>query len=299
MKKTVFKLNYCTLSVLLILFSIQNHKAQVGIGTVFPEGALDLNTTTQGLVFPRIALTASNVESPIINPNGGGLEEGTTVYNTSLTTNGTDDVYPGIYSWDGSIWAPQFVMSDYKKFEQTGGCYRTTIKESYGDPNPSDVDNIAGITNQTFTPKYTGTYKVEVKTNFGAGEATDFAASYDEISISTTEGAFFFKLSGLGIDINPIPGSAQYDYSEGWIYTHSYAAYNSIETTPLDYNTVKHNASSVFYLDLTANEDYLLNLSICIITGDGYFVSNGDSGDGQGHVGHDIPCTIEFTFLQE
>ncbi|MFK5983201.1 MAG: hypothetical protein QM499_09825 [Flavobacteriaceae bacterium] len=298
MKKYLFNLRSSVLSILIALFYIQAYNAQVGIGTVLPEGALDLNTTTQGLVFPRVALTASNVELPITNPNGGTVEEGTTIYNTSTTTNGTNDVYPGIYSWDGLIWAPQFVMADYTKFEQSGGCYRTTIKESYSDPNPSDADNILGITNQIFVPKYTGTYKVEIKTNFGAGAINDFTAD-DKISLATSEGSFFFKLSGLGVDIDPIPPGALYDYTEGWIYTHSYSTHNSIETPSLEDNTIKHNTSSVFYVNLTASENYTLNLSICIITGDEYFINNGDSGSGQGHVGHDIPCTIEFTFLKE
>ena len=272
--------------------------AQVGVGTNQPEGILDLETTSYGVVFPRVALTANNVAAPVTNPNGGSLVAGTTIYNTANTTTGLNDVYEGIYSWDGSKWAPQFILEEYEKFEQTGGCFRTIVREATSDPNPSDVDNIPGLTNQTFTPTYSGTYRIEVKTNFGAGAIDDFTST-DAISLATMEGAFFFAMSGMGVDIDPVPGSAQYDYSEGWLYTHSYATHNQNETPALEDNTVPHAASLVFYEFLTSGQNYTFNLSNCINTGENYFVNNGDSGTGQGHVGHDIPCTVEFTFLKE
>ena len=271
-------------------------QAQIGLGTTNPAGILDISSTTQGIVFPRVLLTASNVELPVINPNGGGLVEGTMVYNTTASNTGSNDVYPGIYAWSGSLWAPQFIIEEYEKFEQTGGCFRTIIRELNSDPNPSDDADVPGLGSQVFTPTYSGTYRVEVKSNFGAGAINDFTA-LDAISLATMEGAFFFWLSGTGVDIDP--SSALYDYSEGWLYTHSYATHNSIESPALEDNTVPHYASLVFYKVLTAGASYTFTLSNCIITGDTYFANNGDSGTGQGHVGHDIPCSVEFTFLKE
>jgi len=298
MMMKLFNKKYIIYSIILGLVTSHITLAQVGIGTVNPKGILDLQTTTQGIVFPRVALTASNLESPVINPNGGGLVNGTMVYNTNQTSSGINDVYLGIYAWESTAWAPQFLLEHYQKFEQTGGCFRTTIRESYSDPNPADDDNLSGLTNQVFTPTYSGTYKIEVKTNFSGGAIADFTA-LDEISLATSEGAFFFKLSGAGVDINPDPGSAQYDYSEGWLYTHSFSTYNSIESPALEDNTSPHVASLVFYEQLTANTNYTFTLSNCIITGDTYFENNGDTGDGRGHIGHDIPCSVEFTFLKE
>jgi len=291
-------LKYVFLCAAVTLFTNVTVFAQIGVGTTTPEGILDLESTTQGVVFPRVALTASNAQAPVINPKGGSIVAGTTVYNTVTTTTGSNDVYIGIYSWDGSVWAPQFILEEYEKHEQTGGCFRTTVKESYGDPNPSDDDNLPGLTAQTFTPTYSGTYRIEIKTNFGAGAIADFTA-LDAISLATMEGAFFFTMSGPGVDIDPVPGSAQYDYSEGWLYTHSYATHNSNEAPALEDNTIPHTASLVYYEYLTSGQIYTFNLSNCIITGDGYFVNGGDSGTGQGHIGHDIPCSVEFTFLKE
>lgn len=283
---------------MVTLFTCSTVFAQVGVGTITPEGILDLESTSYGVVFPRVALTASNAQAPIINPEGGALAIGTTVYNTVNTSNGSNDIYVGIYSWNGSVWAPQFILEEYEKFEQTGGCFRTTVRESYTDPNPNDADNLPGLTNQTFTPTYSGTYRIEVKTNFGGGTIDDFT-SLDAISLATMEGAFFFSMSGLGVDIDPLPGAAAYDYSEGWLYTHSYSIHNDSESPALEDSTIPHTASLVYYEYLTAGENYVFNLSNCINTGDAYFINGGDTGTGQGHVGHNIPCSVEFTFLKE
>lgn len=291
-----FNIKHSICVTLVSLLFVQVQYAQVGVGTVTPEGILDLETTSEGIVFPRVALTASNVEAPVTNPNGGSIVEGTTVYNTSLTTNASNNVYPGIYSWNGSKWAPQFMMEESVKFEQTGGDQRTTIRNSNSNPNPNDDEDISGLTNRTFKPKYSGTYRIEVRANFAAGEIDDFTSS-DAISLATSEGAFFFTLSGSGVDIDPT--SAIYDYNEGWLYTHSYSTHNSIESPALEDNIVPHYGSLVYYKYLIANTAYTFNLSVCITTGHDYFLNNGDTGDGRGHVGHDVPCSVEFTFLED
>lgn len=78
--------------------------AQIGIGTTTPNGALDINSSTQGLIVPRVALTACNATSPIINPNGGSIVEGTIVYNTATNGVSPNDVVPGFYFWNGASW---------------------------------------------------------------------------------------------------------------------------------------------------------------------------------------------------
>ena len=68
--------------------------AQVGIGTTSPDAALDITSTTEGLLIPRIALvntTTATLPSPTISEM---------VYNTATA----GDVVPGYYFWNGTIW---------------------------------------------------------------------------------------------------------------------------------------------------------------------------------------------------
>lgn len=272
--------------------------AQIGIGTETPQGILDLESNDSGLVFPAVALTSTLVQSPVTNPNGGSLEPGTTIFNTNLTATGANDVHPGIYTWNGSRWQPQFYKKEFVKYDQTGGCQRTIIRQSNSNPNPNDAANIAGLTNQTFVPTYSGMYRIEVKTNYGSGRINDFTSgSESEISLATSEGAFFFEMSGPGVDIDPT--SSSYDYSEGWSYTHSYSVENDIESPAIESYNVAHYGTLIYYYYLRAGNTYTFNLSNCIYTGHDYFINNGDSGDGSGHIGHYIPCSVEFEFIGE
>jgi uncharacterized protein (TIGR02145 family) len=66
------------ITLLAILLLTATTYAQVGIGTTTPAGALDIVSTTSGLVLPRVANT-----SVVVNPNGGAIENGTMVYDLS------------------------------------------------------------------------------------------------------------------------------------------------------------------------------------------------------------------------
>lgn len=74
--------------------------AQVGIGTSTPRGALDVVNPSQGVILSKVTLQATMQQLPVINPVGGSLEIGTLVFNTATI----NDVVPGFYFWNGSIW---------------------------------------------------------------------------------------------------------------------------------------------------------------------------------------------------
>lgn len=115
-------------SLLLPLFAI----SQVGIGTTTPsskfevigagttsatsafkvgnasstifsvrnDGLVEISSTTQGFLPPRVALTSTNSTSPISAPATGLL-----VYNTTAgTSTATTNVTPGLYYYDGGKW---------------------------------------------------------------------------------------------------------------------------------------------------------------------------------------------------
>jgi hypothetical protein len=290
------KHNIYSVIILLLIITAKTY-GQVGIGTVSPQGMLDINDSSYGIIFPSVALTGYNSQTPVINPKEGvtALAIGTAVYNTSLTTNGTNDVSPGIYAWNGSRWVAQFNRIDNEKFEQTGAPFRTTIREINPNPNPNEADDVPGLTNQTFTPEYSGFYRVEIHVNLAAGELDEFQTD-DPISVATMEGSFFFSMNGTGVNIDP--NSALYSNDEGWFYVHPYGIYNTTRT-PNVASDIIHYVSGVYYLYLQAENDYAFNMSNCIYTGDAYFVDNGDTGTGQGYIGKEIPCSVEFAFMND
>lgn len=91
------------LIALFFCFSTQIF-AQVGVGTTTPRGALDISSSDQGFIPPQVALTALNVAAPVVNPQGGALTPGTTVWNTNTAGAIPNNVSPGMYYWDGTRW---------------------------------------------------------------------------------------------------------------------------------------------------------------------------------------------------
>ena len=281
-----------TLACALNLLSVM---AQVGINTATPKAALDIESDSYGVVMPRFALSSTLNESPVSNPQGGTIPAGTVIYNTATTSTGLNDVSPGLYVWYGTQWDPQFSREDYALFKQSAGCQRTAIQS--GALEYGTARRIEGLVEEIFIPKYSGMYRIEVKTNYGSGKIEDFTSGDESyISLSTSEGAFFFKFEGNGrilID----PESTTYDYAQGWSYTHSYSAQSDHEATTIESYNVPHYATLVYYKPLIAGTPYTFNLRHKIVTGASVFQNAGASGDGLGHVGHDIPCSVEFEFL--
>ncbi|MEM0543958.1 hypothetical protein WFZ85_15230 [Flavobacterium sp. j3] len=83
---------------IFFLFLTFSLTAQMGIGTTSPDGSLDVVSTDDGLLIPRIALTATNVAT-VITPTISEL-----VYNTATSAVGPNQVTPGYYYWDGALW---------------------------------------------------------------------------------------------------------------------------------------------------------------------------------------------------
>lgn len=105
------KIKYSKITFLFIVFTaigIHSSSAQVGVGTITPTGALDITSTTNGFVPPRVALTALNVATPIVNPQGGVIPAGTIVWNTMTANTGPaippNNIAPGLYYWEGAKW---------------------------------------------------------------------------------------------------------------------------------------------------------------------------------------------------
>lgn len=75
--------------------------AQTGIGTTTPSPSakLEVASSNQGFLPPRIALTATNASSPVTSPAIGLL-----VFNTATTGTAPNNVVTGYYYWNGTLW---------------------------------------------------------------------------------------------------------------------------------------------------------------------------------------------------
>ncbi|MFC7356574.1 hypothetical protein ACFQO1_02655 [Jejudonia soesokkakensis] len=257
-------LAFCALFSLVVL----GVNAQVGINTTNPNGILDVNSSTQGIVLPRVALTATNVALPVQNPQGGNLAPGTVVYNTSTTSTGTNDVNRGIYVWNGTEWYNKFTKKDATIVKQT----------SFFQPSSTaGYENVPNLTSKTFTPLYSGTYKIEVSVNFGSGYVANNNA--DDADVAAQEGNFRFTFNGTDYNI-PAKANA------------------SLNTSGTRYYAIWEQFSVVEYIDLTAGTNYSYNLAFDLFDSPG-FENNGASGDGLGYIGipDHVPCSVEFTYI--
>ncbi|WP_264560502.1 hypothetical protein [Flavobacterium sp. N2270] len=174
------------LTTLFLSFSLF---AQVGVGTTTPRGALDINSSTSGMIPPRVALTATNVAAPVVNPQGGALIAGTLVWNTNTAGTIPTNVAPGMYYWDGTRWI--------------------SLAGSPGGLDWSIIGNggiDGGVTGVTGTPATTGTHFV------GTYDTTNF-----DVRTSGLPAARFSSLGEFFIgDIETVlPGDLMNAVSEG------------------------------------------------------------------------------------
>jgi hypothetical protein len=90
--------------LIVLLFIYSGSYAQTGIGTTTPNASakLEVASTTQGFLPPRVALTATNVFSPIVGTSSAAT--GLLVYNTASAGTAPNNVVPGYYYWNGTIW---------------------------------------------------------------------------------------------------------------------------------------------------------------------------------------------------
>ncbi len=93
---------------LLVIVSSLTSMAQVGIGTTTPNASakLDVTSTSQGFLPPRVALTATSDATTIKNAAGTSITPATGlfVYNTATAGLSPSNVTPGLYYYDGSKW---------------------------------------------------------------------------------------------------------------------------------------------------------------------------------------------------
>ena len=114
---------------ILIQFIYFFNYAQIGIGTTTPQGALDVTSTSDGLLIPRVALV--DTVTPVVEtPTQSEL-----VFNTATSGTAPNQVSPGFYFWNGTSWI-KLVSSD------SGSSGWSLV----GNSGTTDVTNFLGTT---------------------------------------------------------------------------------------------------------------------------------------------------------
>jgi hypothetical protein len=231
MKKLLLLLVLSCITVLTVF--AQN----VGIGTTTPDSSalLDVHSNNKGFLPPRVALTATNIASPINNPAIGLL-----VYDTVAAGNPPYNVAPGYYYWNGTSWYP--VVNKGKAFGDMqywdgykwilipigtqgqvltvcggipvwGGCSGTVTISPTNNLYEGEID---GYVPDTWSPSTDGQIYAEAWTIGGAPDNSRICIKFDYSSIpngATIDSAKLFLYS----DPAPINGDkvdAQYGSSD-------------------------------------------------------------------------------------
>ena len=133
-------------SITIILFLALSlvGEAQIGIGTTTPDASaqLDVNSSTKGLLAPRVALTSMDAAGPVTSPATGLL-----VYNTATAGTSPNNVVPGYYYNSGTPAAPSwkrlaFVESDNTyKLASTGVASVVATSQTLTTGTPVSLNN--------------------------------------------------------------------------------------------------------------------------------------------------------------
>ncbi|MDX1463684.1 MAG: hypothetical protein R3359_11555, partial [Marinirhabdus sp.] len=283
MEKNYIKKNRFNL-LLAHLFIVTIAVSQVGINTTSPEGLLDMGpNSTMGLVYPVTELSDINVAT-ISNPNAANLVAGTCVYNNITAGTGISSVYPGIYIWNGSKWIPQFGKKDAQLASQD-----VDLRTGSDDlTNGVLGDQTISFDNTSFTPIFSGPYKVTLTLQYGAGRTNDPSGD-QHVNYAAGSGTFEFTFNGstTTYDLKAYSGLNDDRMFKGGssaptlVYTNDYN-----QSTYILEETLTRNVAYPF--TLTFNQDDLDGFE-----GDGD-ISIVPAGDGRGYIvsAGEFICTV-------
>jgi len=227
--------------------------AQVGINTTDPKGIIDFNSSTLGVVYPNVALLGTDDATTVINPQGGPIVEGTVVYNTNTTNTGLiTDIYPGIYVWNGSEWVVHYKKRQSELYNQTA-VLRTDANFAGGY---QDIPGLGISDAKTFTAKYSGLYRIEVRANFAGGRT----ATNNSIFVSQAKGMFRFLFNGTPYSFD----------------TTAFSAFSSYIGSGTYFEGIFKESYETNYVTLTAGTTYPFSLSFDAYDSPG-FLGNGSA----------------------
>jgi hypothetical protein len=137
--------------VLIFIFFSVSLYAQIGIGTITPNAAIEVSSSTDGFLLPRLAL--ADKDAKILTPTISEI-----VYNTVASGVSPNDVRPGFYFWTGTSWMELDNASNTKNWRTTGNDGTDANTEFIGTTDNIDFNfrrfniksGVLGVTNTAF-----------------------------------------------------------------------------------------------------------------------------------------------------
>jgi microcystin-dependent protein len=163
----------------------------IGIGTSTPNAAaaLDVTSTSKGVLLQRVALTAANSASPL-----SAFVAGMAVYNTATAGTGANAVTPGLYYCDGTKWIP--TAKDYVEDPTLGSI---AVFPYNALPSTYLECNGAAVSRTTYAALF-----AKLGTTYGAGDGST------TFNVPDLRGEFIRGFdNGRGVDSGRALGSSQ------------------------------------------------------------------------------------------
>jgi hypothetical protein len=196
---------------LIFLFFPMITMAQVGVNTTAPKAALDVESTNNGVLIPRVALSSTIDAITVVNPAGGALTTSTLIYNTAVAGVSPNNVVQGFYYWDNSAskWIP---IQGASGWELKGNTAITTpvIPATYGTSTIGSTENFIGTTDNndaTFGTNNIERMRVKNTTgNVGIGTANPSEKLHVYQNTSSNKSSIFSEARQIttGVDYDNI-----------------------------------------------------------------------------------------------
>lgn len=116
------KMKYLVFFIAINLFSVAYTQIAIGSFSVDPSAALEVSSSTKGVLIPSISLQSSLDVSTIVTPTSGLI-----IYNSATAGTSPNQVFPGYYFYNGANWE----LLNYKNTDnvnvQTGSYTLTSL----------------------------------------------------------------------------------------------------------------------------------------------------------------------------
>ncbi|MGV3697378.1 hypothetical protein [Flavobacterium sp.] len=188
--------------ILFLLFHIASF-SQVGVNTTAPKGALDVESTTNGVLIPRVQLLSIADITTIVNPNTGPLQTSTLVYNVAPAGTPPNNVVAGFYYWNSALnrWIP---IAGTAGWETDGNTAITSpaMPAVYGTSTIGATENYLGTTDNndiTFATNNIERMRVErTSGNVGIGLSDPTEKLHVYTNSNATKSSIFGYAQQLG-----------------------------------------------------------------------------------------------------